>query len=69
LKEKSTEHEAKKRGCGCGPDGYSPPFTFHFLNAITNHSDSKRSTSASMASVALQTHIRMAPALSHRLCF
>ena len=30
LKEKSTEHEAKKWECGCGPDGYSPPFTFYF---------------------------------------
>ena len=24
------ENAAKKRGRGRGPDGYSPPFTFHF---------------------------------------
>ena len=30
LKEKSTGNVRKKRGCGCEPDGYSPPFTFHF---------------------------------------
>src|SRR3989344_5725683 len=28
--KKATGNVRKKRGCGCEPDGYSPPFTFHF---------------------------------------